>query len=68
MDLNQIKNFMVGSDLGKILKRLIISFTNETSINRVEKLFIEIDDDGDGMVTKEELLDGVAEYYNFYDE
>jgi len=38
----------VGSDLGKLVKRMLVSFTNETSVNLVEKLFIEMDDDGDG--------------------
>ena len=58
----------MGSDLGKLIKRMLINFTNETSINRVEKLFIEIDDDGDGRVSKDELLEGIEEYYSFFDE
>ena len=54
---------MVGSDLGKLIKRLLIAFTNETSVNNVEKLFLDIDDDGDGFISRDELLEGIQEQY-----
>ncbi len=40
---------------------MLVAFTNETSVNLVEKLFVEMDDDGDGRISREELLEGIMD-------
>lgn len=67
-DLKSARNFFHGAQLGRYVKEMITAMASETDVNDLGKIFVEIDEDGDGIISREELIFGIETYFSFNNE
>ena len=63
-----LKKFYVGKTLSKIILKIITANSSETDNIKLGELFVKIDDDGDGLISREALIEGIQYYYEIYDK
>jgi calcium-dependent protein kinase len=68
LNVSGIQTFYRGQKLKKCARSFIASQLSETEINGLSTLFLKIDKDGDGLLSYEELMNGLNKYTSNYAE
>lgn len=68
LDLTTVKNFFMGSKFSRFIRKMIITMANEKTKGLEGDLFKMMDEDGDGLISKEDLIEGIENLYNYHDE
>lgn len=61
VQLNAIKDFFKSSKISKLIREIISAGCSETDSTNMGTLFVDIDDDGDGLITRDELIEGISQ-------
>jgi calcium-dependent protein kinase len=68
LNVSGIQTFYRGQKLKKCARSFIASQLSETEIKGLSTLFLKIDKDGDGLLSYEELMNGLNKYTSNYAE
>lgn len=68
VELESVKNFFRGSKLSKLFKELLAASCSEVESDNLGKLFVELDENGDGVINREELIAGLRNSLKFNDQ
>ena len=68
LDLKSMRNFFFGARLAKYVKEIITASMSETDVKNLGNVFVEIDDDGDGLISRDQLIEAIKTNFNFNDE
>lgn len=63
-----IKKFFFGKALSRLIMQIITACSSETDNQALGQLFIKIDQDGDGVISRDALLEGIQYYCKIYDK
>lgn len=66
--LESMRNFFHGAKLAKYVREMITAMASEADVNGLGKIFVEIDTDGDGIISRAELISGIETYFSFSNE
>ena len=68
LDLKSMRNFFFGAKLARYVREMITAMASEADVKNLGAIFVEIDADGDGVISRQELIDGIETYFQFNDE
>lgn len=68
LDLTSVKKFFIGTKLARYIRQMIVTMSNEKTKGLEGDLFKMMDQDGDGLISKEDLIEGIETLYNYHDE
>jgi calcium-dependent protein kinase len=63
-----IKKFFFGKALSRFVMQIITACSSETDNQALGELFVRIDQDGDGVISRESLLEGIQTHCKIYDK
>lgn len=62
-----IKKFFLTKALSRFVMQIITMWSSETDNQALGEMFIRIDHDGDGVISRETLLEGIQSHFKIYD-
>ena len=65
---SMLKKFYLGKTLSKLVLQLIAAGSSETDNVKLGELFVKIDEDGDGLISREALIEGIQYFYEVQDK
>ena len=68
IQLGSLKKFLMGSTFSKYVLEIIAACSSETDNENMGAIFVDIDTDGDGLITRDELLEGIQDHFNIFDK
>lgn len=67
-DLKTVRSFFFGAKLAKYVREIITASVSETDVKNLGNVFVEIDDDGDGLISRDQLINAIRTNFQFNDE
>lgn len=67
-DLKTVRSFFFGARLAKYVREIITASVSETDVKNLGNVFVEIDDDGDGLISRDQLINAIRTNFQFNDE
>ena len=67
IQLNSLKRFFLGNTFSKYILEIIAACSSETDNEEMGGVFVDIDEDGDGLISRDELLEGIDTHFNIRD-
>lgn len=68
LDLKSVRSFFFGAKLAKYVREIISASMSETDVKNLGNIFVDIDDDGDGLISRDQLIEAIKNNFNFNDE
>ena len=68
LDLKSMRSFFFGAKLAKYVREIITASMSETDVKHLGNMFVEIDDDGDGVISRDQLIEAIKTNFQFNDE
>lgn len=65
--LNRFKDFFKGSRLSKLFRELLAASSSETDAQHLGKFFVDLDENGDGVINRDELIEGLKKKLKYFD-
>lgn len=63
-----VKKFFFGKALSRFVMHIITACSSETDNQLLGEMFVRIDHDGDGVISREDLLEGIQSHFKIYDK
>jgi calcium-dependent protein kinase len=67
IDPYQLKRFFFGKAFCRYILEIIAACSSETDNQSLGEFFVDIDEDGDGLITREDLIDGLQKKLELFD-
>lgn len=68
LDLKSMRSFFFGAKLARYVREIITASVSETDVKNLGNIFVEIDDDGDGLISRDQLVEAIKANFQFNDE
>jgi len=68
IDVNRLKKFFLKKSLSRYILEMITASGSETDNSVLGELFVQIDEDGDGLISREDLIEGIKSHFSIVDQ